>query len=279
MFAFWNRKNSYLPLQTPVRWISERINRTLKQMLSGFANVNRNDWDDHLPYLLMAYRATVQDSLAVTPHKMMFGRDMQCPIDLIAGNVPGVQNEMCPVQYIEWLKYTLEITYEFVSKQLGKAASRQKKHYDRGVKPRSFSEGDYVWRWYPPRANVKFRLGWIGPYLVRKKITFVTYQLQKDPHSTEIVVHIDHLKPYTRTGRDIPEVWRNMNDTVESESSIVESDRRSIDLPAVDLDATQAFESISVENEEIAPVEEFITPPRRTRCGRRVNKPQKYSPS
>ena len=36
----------------------ERFNRTLIAMLSAFVNDNRLDWDDHLPYLMMAYRAT-----------------------------------------------------------------------------------------------------------------------------------------------------------------------------------------------------------------------------
>ena len=35
----------------------ERFNDTLQIMLSSFVNENRNDWNDHLPYLLMAYRA------------------------------------------------------------------------------------------------------------------------------------------------------------------------------------------------------------------------------
>ena len=150
----------------------ERMNRTLKQMLAIFANSNRNDWDDHLPFLLMAYRATVQDSIGVSPHKMMFGREMQCPIDIIAGILAQNKIKTCPIQYIEWLKHTLELTFSFASENLAKAATRQKKHYDRGVKPRSFSEGDFVWRWYPPHANLKFGLGWIGPYLIKGKSNF-----------------------------------------------------------------------------------------------------------
>lgn len=36
----------------------ERINRTLRQMLSIFVSENVDDWDDLFPYLFMAYRAT-----------------------------------------------------------------------------------------------------------------------------------------------------------------------------------------------------------------------------
>ena len=36
----------------------ERYNRTLIAVLSAFVNDNRDDWGDHLPYLMNAYRAT-----------------------------------------------------------------------------------------------------------------------------------------------------------------------------------------------------------------------------
>jgi hypothetical protein len=35
----------------------ERNNRTILTMLSAFVNENQNDWDEHLPYISMAYRA------------------------------------------------------------------------------------------------------------------------------------------------------------------------------------------------------------------------------
>ncbi|VDI00396.1 Hypothetical predicted protein [Mytilus galloprovincialis] len=159
----------------------ERMNRTLIQMLSIFVNDNRNDWDDHLPYLLMAYRSTIQDSTGFAPHKLMFGRDMMCPIDIISGFMPKNENILCPVQYVEWVKHTLSLTYEFVNSNLNRAASRQKKNYDRGAKPRAFDEGSFVWRWYPPKAGLKLALGWTGPYHVEKKLSDVLYKIRLLP--------------------------------------------------------------------------------------------------
>jgi hypothetical protein len=81
-----------------------------------------------------------------------------------------------------------------------------KKNYDRGVKPRSFDAGDFVWRWYPQKADQKLGLGWTGPCLVKWKISEVLYQIQKDPDSRKLVVHVDHLKPYS--GENIPGSWK-----------------------------------------------------------------------
>ncbi|CAC5414061.1 unnamed protein product [Mytilus coruscus] len=46
------------------------------------------------------------------------------------------------------------------------------------------------------QANKKLGLGWTGPYKVIKKITDLTYRIQKDTSAKQLVVHVDHLKPY-----------------------------------------------------------------------------------
>ena len=66
-------------------------------MISIFVNENRSDWDDHFPFLLMAYRATVQDSTSFSPFRMMFGREMSCPIDIVAGNPFQEIEPRCPI--------------------------------------------------------------------------------------------------------------------------------------------------------------------------------------
>ena len=81
----------------------ERLNRTLLSMLSMFVNKHRNNWDDLLPYLLMAYRSTVNDTTGVTPHKMMTGREMSYPLDKITKS-PKTNRIICPVEYVQWLE-------------------------------------------------------------------------------------------------------------------------------------------------------------------------------
>ena len=44
----------------------ERSNRSIQAMLRAFVNVARNDWDDHLPAVCCAYRATPHDSTGVS---------------------------------------------------------------------------------------------------------------------------------------------------------------------------------------------------------------------
>jgi transposase InsO family protein len=61
----------------------ERFNRTLLAMLSTVVNENMDDWDDHLPYVMSAYRSSVHDSTGCTPNKLMLGRESTTPVDLL----------------------------------------------------------------------------------------------------------------------------------------------------------------------------------------------------
>ena len=60
----------------------ERNNRTILTMLSAFVNEHQNDWDEHLPYISMAYRAAEHETTGNTPNYMMLGREVTTPLDI-----------------------------------------------------------------------------------------------------------------------------------------------------------------------------------------------------
>ena len=99
----------------------------------------------------------------------MFGRELICPCDIIPRFSFKYWAPRCPVQYVEWVTHTIKLTYEFVNQNLQRAAMRQKKNHDRGVKPRTFEAGAFVWRWYPSRAGLKLGLWWTGPFVGKTK--------------------------------------------------------------------------------------------------------------
>ncbi|CAG2237615.1 unnamed protein product [Mytilus edulis] len=239
-------------------------------MLSMFVNKFRNNWDDLLPYLLMAYRATENDSTGVSPHKMLTGREMVYPLDIMAGN-PSTVHTPCPVEYVQWLNYSFRKTFNFAREKLSKAATRQKKSYDRGLKPRQYEENDFVFRWYPPTAGIKLGLGWRGPYKVKAKLSDVTYRIQETPTAKDIVVHVDHLKPHFG---NVPVTW--LPPEIEDE---IQSDESDIEPPLLDFHLS-FDETHETENDIplIIDVNPCTPSPRRTRCGRTVKKPTKYSP-
>ena len=49
------------------------------------SQITIRDWDLHLPFLVMAYLSADHDSAGCSPSKMMLGREIQLPIDLMFG--------------------------------------------------------------------------------------------------------------------------------------------------------------------------------------------------
>ena len=124
------KKSRTTPYRPQCDAIVERFNRTLKQMLSIFCSENQNNWDDYLPYSLMAYRASEQCSTKCTPNLLIFGQEINCPVDLMYGPSPSSPEFECPIQYVEWLKSAMRLSFQTVNQNLKVAAKRQKKYYD-----------------------------------------------------------------------------------------------------------------------------------------------------
>lgn len=112
-------KTRTTPYQPQSDGMIERSNRTLQDMLSAFVNENRDDWDDHLPYIMMGYRATLHKSTNCSPNLLMMGREVSLPNDIMMGWPPNTPDDKCPVMYIEWLKNTMRNTLDFANKHVG----------------------------------------------------------------------------------------------------------------------------------------------------------------
>ena len=52
----------------------KRFNRTLESMLAKTINENQQDWDQHMPKLLLAYRTAIHEATDYTPFHVTFGR-------------------------------------------------------------------------------------------------------------------------------------------------------------------------------------------------------------
>jgi len=78
-----------------------------------------------------------------------------------------------------------------------KSRERNKKHYDRRAKSRSFANGEYVYLHNParkPGLSRKFHKYWVGPYKVTSKISELNYEIL-GKNDRRQVVHISRLKP------------------------------------------------------------------------------------
>jgi len=188
--------------------VVERFHRTLNSMLAKTVKESQRDWDERLPLVLAAYRATPHESTGMTPNKLFLGHEVRMPIDLVMG-LPleeGTENRTTD-DYLAQLQHNSAEAFQLARRHLRVSAERRKKEYDIKVKPEHFVIGDWVFYHYPRRyqsRSLKWQKSYIGPYLVVRVIEPVNCVLQKSAKSKPFVAHVDKLKKcYGRT----PNSW------------------------------------------------------------------------
>ena len=172
----------------------ERFNRTLLAMLAMFVSQEHDNWDDLLPFMMLAYNTTVHTTTGFTPYRLVFGDECNLP-----GNL--VHRELCadpppgdPGTYASWVKQALFESYDEVRAQQQCATHRQKRNYDSKAVARAFPIGCWTLRYYPPARKNKLCSPWIGPYkIVRGPMEWVV-GIQLDADARIVYVHMDDLK-------------------------------------------------------------------------------------
>ena len=111
-------------------------------MLAMFAGENRDDWDDLLPAVMMAYLSSVHESMCFSPYRLMFGEECTLPMDV--GLPRQDPNVLDPITspYAVWVRDALEVAYDQVCRHSGQAVKQQKRLYDRRAVRRLFMVGD-----------------------------------------------------------------------------------------------------------------------------------------
>ena len=176
----------------------ERFHRTLNSMLGKVVSESQRDWDDRLPAVLAAYRASPHESTGFTPNRLFLGREARMPLDLLL-DLPEDERAMS-LSVNDFVRQQQERTadaYSLAREHLQVAAERRKASYDLKVKDVVLQVGDWVWYWYPRKyssKSAKWQQSYIGPYLVVRKIEPVNVVLQRSQRSKPFVVHVNKLK-------------------------------------------------------------------------------------
>lgn len=188
----------------------ERFNRTLTTMLSAFVNEHHSDWDVHLPYVMMAYRSSIQETTGMTPNMLMLGRETKTPVDIMYEPPRNVKK--APSHKWVWeLQERLEIAHNTVRNNIGQAMVRQKHYHDRKLKWKTFQNGEEVYVFFPrrrPGTSPKFTSFWQGPYKIIRKMSDLTYMVNCGPRGGEQVIHVDRMRkkhPQILAGEEVQE--------------------------------------------------------------------------
>lgn len=164
-------------------------------MLTAFCQKeDRKDWDEALPFVMMAYRSTPQESTGLTPNMLMLGREVRTPTDLQYPPPEGDHEYECHTEYAEWVRSVQREAHELARTHLQAAAQRQKRNYDLGSRAYDIQVGNWVYVRDYAHKKTKLHFRWKGPYLVIAQKSPVTFQVQLTVDTNPIVHHVDSLK-------------------------------------------------------------------------------------
>ncbi|KRX51354.1 RNA-directed DNA polymerase -like protein [Trichinella sp. T9] len=186
----------------PAVWRDENPGHRLPPAVRRLAKASIDhpeDWDVYLDRVLLAYRTSALCTTGATPSRVLFGRELRLPVDLMYG-VPTDAQLRSAGEYVQHLRRDLERVYEVVGKKAGGEQRRQKAWKDRKAYGPVYEPSDQVWMQLPTKT--KLGAYWDGPYQVQRKLDWNTYRVEKVGGGKErLVVHFDRLKPYHSTSK------------------------------------------------------------------------------
>ena len=85
----------------------ERFNRTLLAMLAMFVSQEHDNWDDLLPFMMLAYNTTVHTTTGFTPYRLVFGDECNLPGNLVHRELRADPPPGDPGTYASWVQQAL----------------------------------------------------------------------------------------------------------------------------------------------------------------------------
>ncbi|TPX33158.1 hypothetical protein SeLEV6574_g08402 [Synchytrium endobioticum] len=179
---------------------SERMNQELETYLRCFTSYNQDNWPKLLPTAEFAHNNTYHTSIGMSPLQATTGQDAS--IEFLGSNTETPSSSTVPEA--SKMKERMDTIYKQVTWHLERALQRHKKNADEYRREEfSYNAGDEVMlstkSIRTDRPTKKLDYKWIGPYLIKRKINNVAYEIEL-PHNVRIhnVFHISLLKPYIR---------------------------------------------------------------------------------
>lgn len=192
------RTTSYHP-QT--NGLTERLNRTLSDMISMYVDIEHKTWDEVLPYVTFAYNTAMQETTQMSPFQLVYGRAVTTMLDAMLPHLDDSSLHTDTYTFLERAEAARQLAKVRIQDQQLRDADR----YNRRRHDVHYAPGDRVWVWFPIRRrglSEKLLHRYFGPYRVVRSLGDLNYEVipdgfQKSRRSPcPEVVHVVRLKPY-----------------------------------------------------------------------------------
>ena len=146
----------------------ERMMRTVLDMLSKYLDDNHNEWDQHLPLLMLGYRSQVHKSLDYSPFFLMLDREPRLPVDVEIDAARATKSTSV-ASYVDKLCAGLRTAYREAIRMSHSSNARNKRIYEKKLNTFSYQIGDKVslFKNVPKRGEYyKFVRPWMPAVIV-----------------------------------------------------------------------------------------------------------------
>ncbi len=178
--------------------LTERFHGTLKNMLRLLSTTERQQWDEHIPLFLFAYREVPCETTGYSPFELLYGRPVRGPLGVLKETwmSPHTELETDMVNNLLDMRKRINALIHNANANTVLSQQKMKGHYDQQAVERVFDPGDKVLV-FLPEGSGKLDHKWQGPYVVKAKLDQVNYEIQlPDKRKSTRVFHINLIKKY-----------------------------------------------------------------------------------
>ena len=205
--------------------LTERMNKTIVNMISMYVSSSQKDWDQILPFVTFAYNSSIQESSKYTPFYLVHGREAVLPSDVVM----GVQTNKALEEnaYVQMISSSLAKARDQARLNILNSGLKNAKYFNRDRKEISFEVGDKVLILRPTIAvgkSKKFLNKFKGPYEVVEKSSPLNYKIKKVGGRSHETVHVSKMKHFCEMTRDYIDHENIELGQIESELNASESE-------------------------------------------------------
>lgn len=155
-----------------------------------------NDWEEGLPWLLLAAREVCQESTDFSPNDLVFGHKVRGPVAVLRDEWLTEEPPSNLIDYVNGFRHRHYVAGELAKQNLGGSQTKMKYLYDKKSEKRQFSEGDQVLALLPVVGS-PFQAKFVGPYTVVRQLSELNYLIATpDRRTRNQLCHVNLLKPY-----------------------------------------------------------------------------------
>lgn len=178
----------------------ERFHQTLKSLLRAYCTELDRDWEEGLPWLMLAAREAVQEGTGFSPNDLVFGHVVRGPLAVLKDDWVDAEPPKNLIDFVNGFRHRLFVAGGRARDKLQMSQSKMKGNYDRHTERREFSPGDQVLA-LMPIVGSPFQAKYTGPYTVIEKITDLNYFIATPGRrKSKQLCHVNLLKPFYSRG-------------------------------------------------------------------------------